>query len=150
MAKIQETAQKEEMIPVSANVLKELQDRLQKLESANKNSHEEWKKKYDWPRLYTYKTWLGKPVINYASKKKDPTRELVYTWPNGNTISNHFLDITTVIDDSWKTEIIEVEVNAFNNGCGKSEPMNALKTENGFEFATQNFGTFTVRPDFIN
>lgn len=60
--------------------------------------------------------WAGVPVLNYTSKRKDKSKDLLYKNSAGVYVSNHFLDLE--LADGGK---VSVEVNEFNGSKTKSE-----------------------------
>jgi hypothetical protein len=138
--------------------LNEVLKRLEALERENQ-ALKEWKENtfkkareiYQWPRAYSYKLWWGVPVLSYTSYKKDESKDWLYKNPQGQFVSNHYLELTLA---SGKT--ISVEVNEFNSAFTRSEkitPKTVLTdgvTPTWYVFLDETYGEFTVLPSMIN
>ena len=129
-------------------------DRLEKenaeLKETKENPFTKAKKKYEWPRHYSYKIWAWVPVLGYVSKRKDPSKDLAYKNQFWELQSNHYLVLSLA---NWKTE--EVEVNEFNSSCVRSEklPAKVVTNEDGstcYWFKTKEFWEFIVNQNIIN
>ena len=108
------------------------------------------KKKYEWPRNYSYKMWSWIPVLGYVSKRKDSSKDLAYKNQFWELQSNHYLVLSLA---NWKTE--EAEVNEFNSSCVRSEklPAKVVTNEDGstcYWFKTKEFWEFIVNQNIIN
>jgi len=150
--------------PKNENVnLDGILERLESLESENKalkekvdpeNAIKKGRQKYEWPRKYSYKLWWGKPVLDYKSVRKDPTRDYVYKNQFWEYIDNQLMELTLLCEDG-KTEKCEVIVTQFNDGFTRSEKLEA-KVESDwmnttwYVFDTKDFWTFKVDPRIIN
>lgn len=147
---------------INPNIDKILQ-RLDNLESENKslqdkldtkNTLSDGKKRYEWPRHYSFKLWAGLPVLDYVSEKKDPSRELVYKNQYGEYTENQLVKLTLLKLDG-KTESRKVLITSFNDWFSRSEKMEAKVESDGskvtaFEFNTKEFWKFKVNYKVIN
>jgi len=100
----------------------------------------------------------GKPVLSWMTKKKDPTKDLVFKNNFGTYESNHYLELNLLGNE----ETVEVEVNEFGIHHVKSDKLE-VRDQNGelisneslplartFTFDTEEFGTFTIALPYIN
>jgi len=143
--------------------LDKILERLDNLESENQelreqvkpeNAFKKGKERYKWPRHYSFKLWGGKPVLDYTSEKKDPTRDLVYKNQYGEFTENQLLNLT-LLKEEWKTESKKVLVTAFNDWFNRSDKMEAKIESNwdeviSYTFDTKEFWKFTIQPKVVN
>ena len=164
MAKMTPTPSKEvESNTADSTTLNQILERMDILESENaelkknanpENAFTKWKKRYEWPRHYSFKLWGGKPVLNYVSEKQDPTRDLVFKNQFGEYTENQLMNLTLLAKDG-KTENMKVLVTTFNDWFERSEKMPAEVKSDGvntisYTFKTKEFWEFTVDPRIIN
>jgi len=137
--------------------------RLDKLESENQelrekvnpeNTFKKGKERYDWPLHYSFKLWGGKPVLDYVSEKKDPTRDFVYKNQYGEFTENQLMKLTLLKED-WLTDTKKVLVTAFNDWFSRSDKMEAKvekkkKKVLSYTFTTEEYWTFTIQPKVVN
>ena len=150
----------ESEVTMSSEEFTTLMDRLQKLEKNVEDSKpkkfEKGDWEYKWPRDYSYKIWMGKPVLWYEPKLKD----LSY-WPNyknqhGNLVNNMGFVIAIYDIKTWETETVEADSLQFTNHFERSEKIRATvkrdqSWENvlGYTFIVSE-KEFTVLPEAIN
>lgn len=110
---------------VSEPTLNELLARMESLEAENKklqrvNVHKEAKKINDDPKQFNYKLRGWVPVLSFTSKRKDPTKDLLYKNQFWSMESNHVL-VLKLADGNEE----EVEVTDFNSNFTRSEKQEA-------------------------
>ena len=163
MTKMQPKTSEQKASENSNQQLDAILKRLESLESENKelkdqiapvNTIKDGKKFYEGPRHYSFKLWGWKPVLNYTSKKKDPTRDYVYKNQYGEYVENQILELTLLWNEG-KTETQEVIVTQFNDGFIRSDKMEAKVESDGvnptaYVFNTAEFWEFSVDPRIIN
>lgn len=113
------------------------------------------KKKYTWPRAYSFKIWGGMPVLSWTSFKKDPTMDFVDKNPiTGKIVENQMLKLSVMGKDKKETEIdvlaVEFGKNHKMSDKIKCEVLKNGDEVTGYKFNEEHFGEFTVLPDFIN
>lgn len=74
-------------------LVKQLQAKVDKLESKDEPAGITKKERYNWPLTFSYKTWDWIPVLSYKSVKKDSARPLRYKLPNGEHVDNHYVEL---------------------------------------------------------
>jgi len=143
--------------------LSSILERLDTLEKENKALREkDWgteksdpKKKYDWPRLVSYKMRGWIPVLSYTSEKKDKTRDWSFKNEKWLLVSNHNLVLSLANDKE-----IKVDVNEFWQSFERSEKMEVKNTDwnviklgmhpDVYVFDTEAFGDIKVLSNIIN
>lgn len=144
----------EEMVTVKKSDLEAVLNRLNRVEQQTGIDDHDPKAKYTWPRKFNYKLRGGQPVLDYTSKRKDPTKWLRFKNQYGQMTSNHYLELT-LAKVGWGTEIMEVEVEQFNQNVIRSDKMEAtiMQRRDGrkaYIFETTDFGEITVLDSVIN
>jgi len=145
--------------------LSQVWEKLNKLEAENKELKDslkhpstKWHEINNDPKCVSFKMRGGKPVLSWMTKKKDPTKDLVFKNNFGTYESNHYLELNLLGNE----ETVEVEVNEFGIHHVKSDKLE-VRDQNGelisneslplartFTFDTEEFGTFTIALPYIN
>lgn len=130
--------------------LQSMQEEINRLKEEKENPHAQAKKRYEWPRHYSYKMWWGVPVLSYKTVKKDESRDLTYKNQHWVMVNNHYLQLELA-----KWDPVTVDVNDFNTGFTRSEKLPCeVKSDwsnvTGYTFKTKQFWEFTVLPQMIN
>jgi len=73
---------------------------------------------YKWPRHYSFKLRGWIPVLSRTSKRKDPTKDLVFKNQFWQYESNHLLSLTL-----WDWTTVDVDAELFNRDRQKTEPL---------------------------
>lgn len=157
------TQVEKQQVPATNDQMTYVLEEISKLKAENENLKSKivhpsvkWKDINMEPKNFSYKLRGNIPVLSYVSKRKDPSKDLMFKNQYWQFESNHLLVLSLA---DW-TEV-EVDVIEANRDFGRSEKMVAknqydelitnsnLNITKEFRF-TDNWMTFTVLPNCIN
>jgi len=154
------------------DALSKIMSRIDQLEEANrqkdaiikdlqkweKNTFQAAKEKYQGVLTFSYKMRGWVPVLSYTSKRKNPSKDLMFKNVYGEMESNHLVELHLADDTT-----VDVEVNEFNQSVQRSEKITAkdhrgdiidtdtkLPKVEYFVFDTPEYGEIKVLPYAIN